>query len=72
MITLTSWAELSELLDLMHELMTLDETLDDERAFAAACAEMPALLDLTPDARYAPARVVLFDEQGRPAARVFS
>jgi len=66
MITLNTWADLAELLDLIHEL-TIEHGLTDETAFVAACAELPALLDLTPDARYAPARVVLFDDDGRPA-----
>lgn len=66
MITLNTYADLEELLDLMHEL-TSEHSLTDEAAFVAACAEMPALLELRPDARYAPARVVLFDDEGLPA-----
>jgi len=66
MITLNSWSDLAELLDLMYEVQAA-EGLDDAAAFVAACAEMPILLELTPDARYAPARVVLFDEAGMPA-----
>lgn len=65
MITLQTYADFEELLDLMHELIELDG-LDDAAAFQAACAEMPALLDLTPDARYEPCKVVLFDEAGMP------
>ena len=65
MITLETYAQFEELLDLMQEL-TVDAGLTDEAAFLAACAELPALLELTPDARYTPARVVLFDERGMP------
>lgn len=64
MITLETWADLAELLDLMHELIA--EGMTDEGAFVAACAEMPALLELGSDARYRPARVVFFDASGQP------
>ena len=69
MITLTSWGDLAELLDLIYELQAV-EHLDDDAAFVAACAELPALLDLTPDTRYEAARVVLFDERGLPARNI--
>jgi len=65
MITLDAYADLEELLDLMHELI-VEQGLTDEQAFVAACAELPALLELAPDARFVPARFVLFDDDGRP------
>lgn len=65
MITLETWADLAELLDLMHELMAEGGMSDDE-AFRAACAELPALLELGKDARYRPARIVFFDTSGQP------
>jgi hypothetical protein len=66
MITLNTYADFEELLDLMHEL-TIEQGLTDEQAFVAACAELPALLELPASTRYAPARVVLFDDDGLPA-----
>ena len=66
MITLNTYADFEELLDLIHEL-TSEHGLTDEAAFVAACAELPALLELPVSTRYAPARVVLFDDDGRPA-----
>jgi hypothetical protein len=60
MITLTTWADFAELADLIYE-MTTEHGLTDDQAFVAACAELPVLLDLPPDARYRPARVVMFD-----------
>lgn len=60
MITLNTYADFEELLDLIHE-MTTEHGLTDDQAFVAACAELPVLLELPPDARYRPARVVLFD-----------
>jgi hypothetical protein len=67
MITLDCYADFSELCDLIHE-MTTEGGLTDEQAFVAACQELPALLELPADARFVPARVVLFDEGGRPTA----
>ena len=69
MITLNTWADLSELLDLIYEVQQA-EGLDDTAAFIAACAEMPALLEMDPATAYAPARVVLFDEAGMPVPAV--
>ena len=69
MITLTSWADLSELLDLMHEMIEVDG-LDDNAAFKLACDEMAVFLELGPDARYAPCKFVAFDEAGRPGRYV--
>jgi hypothetical protein len=66
MITLNTYADFEELLDLIHEL-TIEQGLTDEAAFVAACAELPALLELPASTRYAPARVVLFDDDGLPA-----
>jgi hypothetical protein len=66
MITLSTYADFQELCDLIYELQEV-EHLDDDAAFVAACAELPALLDLDLDARFAAARVVLFDERGYPA-----
>jgi len=69
MITLESYAAFEELCDLIHEL-TVDAGMTDEAAFIAACAELPALLELDPASTYVPARVVLFDEAGRPGRYV--
>jgi len=60
MITLNTWADFAELCDLIHE-MTTEHGLTDDQAFVAACAELPVLLELPPDARYRPARVVVWD-----------
>lgn len=69
MITLNTWADFCELADLIHEL-TIEDGLTDEQAFVAACAELPALLELPADARYVPCKIVLFDEAGRPGRYV--
>lgn len=65
MITLNTFIDFAELCDLIHEL-TIEQGLTDEQAFVAACAELPALLELPPDARFVPARFVLFDASGQP------
>lgn len=59
MITLTTWSDLAELLDLIYELT--EEGMSDDEAFVAACAELPVLLDLDTEARYVPSRVVMFE-----------
>ena len=69
MITLTTYADFEEFLDLVHELIA-EDGLTDEEAFISACHEMPALLELDPASTYVPARVVLFDEAGRPGRYV--
>jgi hypothetical protein len=41
--------------------------MTDDQAFIAACAEMPALLEMDLDSRYVASRIILFDEAGMPA-----
>jgi hypothetical protein len=66
MITLNTYADFEELLDLIHE-MTTEHGLTDDQAFVAACAELPVLLELDLDSRYMASRIILFDEAGYPA-----
>lgn len=67
MITLHSPEDARELLALACEIRSQDALMTWQEAIHEACAELPAVLDLVAvDVRYAPARVVLFDDAGYP------
>jgi hypothetical protein len=69
MITLQTYADFQELCDLIYEVQA-SEGLDDAAAFQAACAEMPALLEMDVDSRYVASRFILFDDAGMPARSI--
>lgn len=66
MISIQTAAQGDELVALAREIAH-DAGLDMRAAFALACQELPALLaEAQADARFVPARVVMFDAAGQP------
>lgn len=67
MIMLKSVTDARELVSLAQEIQSQDALLTWREAFHEACALLPVLIDdIQAEARFVPAKVVWFDEAGRP------